>query len=81
MKRKKAKQTNKKSRAKSNLAYKRYFSFYKYHKTKELAVKLSFDSKQKDLEEFKIIEFFYHDTIEIKPNIKDHKVVLATTLN
>ena len=76
---------NKRYRAKSNLVYNNYFTFYKYHNIKEFA-KRFFNSKQNDLIEFKDkLELFYHDTIEIKPNNEDQiqdfqkrKVVLAT---
>ena len=43
---------NKRSRAKSNLAYNKDFAFYEYHSTKEFGAKHSFDSKQNDFREF-----------------------------
>ena len=59
---------NKGSHAKSNLLYSKDFTFYKYHNIKEFA-KCSFDPKGNDLTEFKeILELFYTDTEEIKPN-------------
>ena len=64
----KKKNKNKRSCAKSNLVYNKNFSFYKYHNIKEFA-KRSFYSKQNYLIESKgILELFYHDTEEIKPN-------------
>ena len=64
----------KKSRAKSNLVYIKDFSFCKYSKTKEFAVKLSFNSEQNNLKDFKnILELFYNDTEEIKTNSEDQK--------
>ena len=67
----KRKKKNFKSRAKSNLVYSNYFTFYKYHNIKEFA-KRSFDSKRNDVIEFKAkLELFSHDTIEIKPNNED----------
>ena len=54
----------KKKCAKSNLVHSKYFSFYKFHSTKDFAAKRSFVSKQNDWKEFKnILELFYHDTI------------------
>ena len=64
----------KKSRAKSNLVYIKDFSFCKYGKTKEFAVKRSFNSEQNNLKDFKnILELFYNDTEEIKTNNEDQK--------
>ena len=71
IKRKKTKQKNKRSRAKSHLVYNNYFTFYKYCNIKEFA-KSYFDSKRNDLIEFKDkLESFYHDTIKIKLNNED----------
>ena len=48
--------------------------FYKYRNTKEFSAKRSLDLKQNNLREFKdILELFYYDTEEIKPNIEDQK--------
>ena len=42
----------------------------------EFAAKRSFDLKQNNLKEFKsILELFYHDIIEIKPNNEDKKKI------
>ena len=38
--------------AKSNLVHSKYFSFYKFHSTKDFVAKRSFVSKQNDLKEF-----------------------------
>ena len=46
------KRKNKRSRGKSNLVCSNYFIFYNYHNIKEFA-KRSFDSKRKELIEFK----------------------------
>ena len=77
---------NKKRCANSNLVYSKDFAFFKYDKTKEFAAKRPFDSKQNDLRKFKdILELFYHDTEEIKPNneeqkkeLKERKAVFVT---
>ena len=79
MKRKKTKQKQKKSCAKSNLVYNKDFTFYKYYNTKKCAAKRSFDSKENDLKDLKkILELYHHDTIEIKPNNKDQIKDLKT---
>ena len=86
---KKIKQKTKKSCANSNLVYSRDFAFSKYDKTKEFAAKRTFDSKQNYSRKFKdILELFYHDTEEIKPNneeqkkeLKEKKLCLLQLLN
>ena len=86
IKRKKTKQKIKKECAKSNLVNNKDFTFCKDQNTKEFAAKRFFNSKQIDLKELKnILELFYHDTVEIKPNnqdqikeLKKRKVVIAT---
>ena len=63
----------KRSHAKSNLVYSNEFAFYKYHSAKQLS-KRSFYSKWNDLIEFKdILELFYGDTQETKPNNEDQR--------
>ena len=63
----------KRSHAKSNLFYSKEFAFYKYHSAKQLA-KRSFYSKWNNLIKFKdILELFYDDTQETKPNNEDQK--------
>ena len=58
----------KEHRTASNLVYNNYFTFYKYYKINE-SLKRSLGSKLNDLKEFKDkLEWFYHDTAEIKPN-------------
>ena len=53
---------NSKSCAKSNLVYRKDFTFYKYHNSNEFA-KRSFYSKQNDLTEFNdTLKTFYYDT-------------------
>ena len=72
IKRKKTKQKIKKKCAKSNLVNNKDFTFCKDQNTKGFAAKRSFDSKQIDLKELKnILELFYHDTVEMKPNNQD----------
>ena len=69
---KKTKQKITKKCAKSNLVNNKDFTFCKDHNTKEFAAKRSFDSKQIDLKQLKnILELFYHDTLEMKPNNQD----------
>ena len=71
---KKIKQKYKTRCAKSNLVHSKDFTIYKYHSTKKLAFKLSFDSKQIDLRELRnILELFYGDTEEIRPNSECQK--------
>ena len=64
---------NQKSGTKSNLAYNKDFTFYKYSNIKEF-VKRSFYSKLNNLITFKdILELFYDDTKDIKPDNEDQE--------
>ena len=57
----------------SNLVCNEDFTFYKYHNIKEFA-KLFLCSKLNDLIKFKdILELFYDDNKEIKPNNEDQE--------
>ena len=61
---------NKRSHAKTNLVYNKYFTFYKYRKNKEF-VKRFFGSKINDLKTYKYnLKLFYHENMEFELNNK-----------
>ena len=67
------KRKSKISCASSNLVYGNYYTFYKYHSTKEFT-KHPPDLKLNDLKDFEEkLELFYDDTENNKPNNEDQE--------